>query len=71
MQEDRTKSMAIDWKCPCTGCTKAAKKERHNIIEMIKQRHANGSSGGIEWTNHHGLERCDCDELIEWLEKLK
>jgi hypothetical protein len=64
-------SVASSWRCPCSGCSKAAKKERQNIIQMIKQRHDNGSIGGTEWTNHHGLDRCDCDELIEWLEGIK
>lgn len=42
-----------------------------DLIVMVKNRHelGQGHNGG-EWTNHHGLERCDCDELVEWLNKL-
>lgn len=44
--------------------------EIKDLISLVKARHADGGIGGNNWTNHHGLERCDCDDLIEWLNEL-
>lgn len=46
-------------------------KTKQTIIEAIKFRHNDGGIGGKNWTNHHGLLRCDCDELVEFLEDLQ
>jgi hypothetical protein len=45
--------------------------DKKRLIEMIKDRHTNQSSFDTgEWTNHHGLDRCDCEDLVEWVESL-
>jgi len=48
------------------------KIDTKDLVKMIKERHDMGSSfdKGL-WTNHHGLERCDCEALVEWVESLK
>jgi hypothetical protein len=53
----------------CNGTHKAVKKVRESMINAVWQRHLDGSIGGTEWTNHHGLDRCDCEELVEWMKK--
>ena len=42
-------------------------KTVEKVALAIQQRHDDGSSFEREWTNHHGLMRCDCDELIEFI----
>lgn len=42
---------------------------KQEFADMIKDRHTRLSSSE-EWTNHHGLYRCDCEELVEWVESL-
>jgi len=45
--------------------------DKKGLIKMIKDRHTNQSSFDTgEWTNHHGLDRCDCEDLVEWVESL-
>ena len=46
-------------------------KTKQEIIAAIKFRHDDAGINGKNWSNHHGLLRCDCDELIEFLEGLK
>jgi len=42
-----------------------------DLITMIKDRHDRGSSfDNGQWTNHHGLDRCDCEDLVQWIEDL-
>ena len=42
-----------------------------DLIAMIKNRHDKQASFETgEWTNHHGLDRCDCEDLVEWVESL-
>ena len=42
-----------------------------DLIFLIKERHSRQSSFETgEWTNQHGLDRCDCEELIEWVDAL-
>jgi hypothetical protein len=43
------------------------KECRKELANEIWQRHLDGSDFKVQWTNHHGLERCDCEELVEWL----
>jgi hypothetical protein len=43
---------------------------KQEIIAAVKFRHKDGGIGGTNWTNQHGLDRCDCDDLIEFLEGL-
>ena len=40
------------------------------IAQKVQQRHDDGSSFDKEWTNHHGLYRCDCDELVQFIKDL-
>jgi hypothetical protein len=40
------------------------------IAQKVQQRHNDGSSFEKEWTNHHGLDRCDCDELVQFIKDL-
>jgi len=40
------------------------------IAQKVQQRHDDGSSFEKEWTNHHGLDRCDCDELVQFIKDL-
>jgi hypothetical protein len=40
------------------------------IAQKVQQRHDDGSSFDKEWTNHHGLDRCDCDELVQFIKDL-
>jgi len=43
-----------------------------DLVRMINDRHARQSShSNGQWTNHHGLERCDCDALAEWVDELE
>jgi len=43
-----------------------------DMAKMIKERHDMGSSFDKgQWTNHHGLDRCDCDALIEWVNDME
>jgi len=40
------------------------------IIEKVRDRHIKASSfGNGQWENFHGLERCDCEQLLKWLEE--
>lgn len=41
------------------------------VADAIKKRHDDGSSFEKEWTNHHGLLRCDCDELYQFIMELE
>jgi len=41
------------------------------VALAIQRRHDDGSSFDKQWTNHHGLMRCDCDELIQFVRDLK
>jgi hypothetical protein len=54
-------------RCCAKAAQDAAKITKDNIIQAIWQRHLNGSDFNVNWSNHHGLLRCDCDELVEWL----
>lgn len=40
------------------------------IAQKVQNRHDDGSSFEKEWTNHHGLCRCDCDELVQFIKDL-
>ena len=40
------------------------------IAQKVQNRHDDGSSFEKEWTNHHGLYRCDCDELVQFIKDL-
>ncbi len=54
----------------CWICGDSAIEERERIALAVQQRHDDGSSFGRQWTNHHGLMRCDCDELVEFIRGL-
>ena len=41
------------------------------IADAVWQRHLDGSGDGKVWSNHHGLMRCDCEELVEFIRGLK
>lgn len=47
------------------------KKLRDQIADEVWQRHLDGSSGGTQWTNHHGLMRCDCEDLVYFIKNKK
>ena len=49
----------------------AIKEAQSSIAQAIEKRHSDGSSFAKEWSNHHGLMRCDCDELVQFIKKIK
>lgn len=51
----------------CNGTHNFVKKVREKIADELWQRHLDGGIGGTEWTNHHGLERCDCEDMVKWV----
>ena len=51
----------------CWTCGNSDIETVEKVALAIQQRHDDGSSFEREWTNHHGLMRCDCDELIEFI----
>ena len=53
--------------CCAKAATDATSMVKSNIIQAVLKRHEDGSNFDKEWSNHHGLMRCDCDELIEFL----
>jgi hypothetical protein len=53
----------------CDMTHKVVQAVRKRLVEAVWQRHLDGSAGGTEWTNHHGLDRCDCAELVEWMKR--
>jgi len=40
---------------------------REQIALEVQQRHDDNSSFDKKWTNHHGLDRCDCEELVAFI----
>jgi hypothetical protein len=40
---------------------------REQIAQEVQQRHDDGSDFDKNWTNHHGLDRCDCDDLVAFI----
>jgi len=56
-----------DAMCVKYGCGNSNIETVEKVALAIQQRHDDGSSFEREWTNHHGLMRCDCDELIEFI----
>ena len=44
---------------------------REQIALEVQQRHDDGSNFDKEWTNHHGLNRCDCDDLVAFIRSKK
>jgi len=46
-------------------------KTKNEILAALKFRHNDASIGGNNWSNQHGLDRCDCDELFEFIEGLR
>jgi hypothetical protein len=46
-------------------------EERERIALAIQQRHDDGSDFAKQWINHHGLDRCDCDELVQFIRGIK
>jgi hypothetical protein len=55
----------------CWTCGNSAIEEREIIALAVQKRHDDGSDFNKEWSNHHGLDRCDCDELVEFIRGLK
>ena len=51
----------------CWTCGNSDIETVEKVALAIQQRHDDGSSFEREWANHHGLMRCDCDELIEFI----
>ena len=41
------------------------------VALAVQQRHDDGSDFAKQWSNHHGLDRCDCDELVDFIRGLK
>ena len=54
----------------CWTCGDSAIEERERIALAVQKRHDDGSDFNKQWTNHHGLDRCDCDELVEFIRGL-
>lgn len=44
---------------------------REKIAQEVQERHNDGADFDKNWTNHHGLFRCDCDELIKFIRSNK
>ena len=55
----------------CWTCGDSAIEERERIALAVQKRHDDGSDFNKEWSNHHGLDRCDCDELVEFIRLFK
>ena len=55
----------------CWNCGESEIETIERVAQLIQQRHDYGSIGGKEWTNHHGLMRCDCDELVQFIRGIK
>jgi hypothetical protein len=55
----------------CWNCGESEIETIERVALAIQQRHDDGSIGGKEWTNHHGLDRCDCDELVQFIRGIK
>lgn len=55
----------------CWTCGDSAIEERERIALAVQQRHNDGSDFAKQWSNHHGLNRCDCDELVEFIRDLE
>ena len=54
----------------CWTCGDSAIEERERIALAIQKRHDDASDFAKQWINHHGLNRCDCDELVEFIRGL-
>ena len=54
----------------CKDCENAEQRAIEKVALAIQERHDNGSSFAKAWSNHHGLLRCDCDELVEFVRSL-
>ena len=54
----------------CWNCGESDIEAIEKVALAIQQRHDDGSYFGREWTNHHGLMRCDCAELVEFIRGL-
>jgi len=54
----------------CCKCGNSDAKAIERVVLAIQQRHDDGSDFAKQWINHHGLDRCDCDELIEFVRGL-
>lgn len=55
----------------CWTCGNSDIETIEKVALAIQQRHDEGSSFEREWTNHHGLMRCDCDELVQFIRGLE
>ena len=54
----------------CWTCGDSAIEERERIALAVQKRHDDASDFAKQWINHHGLDRCDCDELVEFIRGL-
>jgi hypothetical protein len=67
-----------DWACPCSGCQKAVKWERKQLVTIIKQTQKEyleyrGSSfdgaGNLLWAKDDAMTYCEgLDKVIELIE---
>ena len=55
----------------CWNCGESEIETIEKVALAIQQRHDDGSSFDKQWSNHHGLDRCDCDELVDFIRGLK
>ena len=55
----------------CWNCGESEIETIERVALAIQQRHDDGSDFAKQWSNHHGLDRCDCDELVDFIRGLK
>lgn len=55
----------------CLNCGNSDIETIEKVVLAIEQRHENGSSFDKQWSNHHGLMRCDCAELVRFIRGIK
>lgn len=71
MQDPQTPPTSAHPAVNTSSIDTSAIQERERIALAVQQRHDDGSDFAKQWTNHHGLDRCDCDELVEFIRGLE
>ena len=71
MQDPQTPPTSAHPAVNTSSVDTSAIQERERIALAVQQRHDDGSDFAKQWINHHGLNRCDCDELVEFIRGLE
>ena len=69
--ELREKGVGMSSIDTCWTCGDSAIEERERIALAVQKRHDDASDFAKQWINHHGLDRCDCDELVQFIRGIK